>query len=99
MEWIGHIITLLLVIIAFAVAWGKISNKVETMATECLKYREGCQNNNKTELERLAVLISDLIKQKEHRWEELDKTLSSIDKFMGRVDQYMVMKNGTKRTV
>ena len=92
--------TLIIVVVGAAVAWGKVGSRLESMedcahrmAQTCVVNRGDCQLKMNTDIIRLSVVVDDLKKMKERRWEELEKSLRNIENFMGRTEQYMRMHN------
>lgn len=69
----------------------RVEKVVEKLADNCVANRSKC-------LVDFSTKITASEKSQEHHWEMLDKKLSRIDNFMGRVEQYMRMKNGIHYT-
>lgn len=65
----------------------KVEKIVEKLADTCIANRAKC-------LFDFGVKLDKIEGGQEEHWVELHKKLSNIDKFMGRVEQYMIMKNG-----
>lgn len=65
----------------------RVEKVVEKLADNCISNRAKC-------LVDFGYKIEEIEKTRERYWERLDKKLSRIDNFMGRVEQYMRMKNG-----
>jgi hypothetical protein len=99
-QFVGPALTLIVVVVGAAVAWGKLGSRLDSiddctrrMAQTCVVNRGDCQLKMNTDLVKLAVVVDDLKKLKDHRWEELDRSLRNIENFMGRTEQYMRMHN------